>query len=192
MGYLITQILLCLLLAAAIGLVVGWLIRRFICQKQAQALEAGWAARLSRVETERDELAARVAELERSTVVSGQAASTSSATPSVSEHQPVSLQRASLAAGAEKPRFLPGPKGSPDDLKQISGVGPKLERTLNGLGVYHFHQLAQFTASNVAWVDEYLRFKGRIQREGWVEQAVELAAGRPTQFSRRYLSKKGK
>jgi NADH-quinone oxidoreductase subunit E len=192
MGYLITQILLCLLLAAAIGLVVGWLIRRFICQKQAQALEAGWAARLSRVETERDELAARVAELERGTVVSGQAANTSSAAPSVSPHQPASLQRASLAAGAEKPRFLSGPKGSADDLKQISGVGPKLERTLNGLGVYHFHQLAQFTASNVAWVDEHLRFKGRIQREGWVEQAVELAAGRPTEFSRRYSSKKGK
>ena len=192
MGYLITQILFYLLLAAAIGLVVGWLIRRFICQKQAQALEAAWTARLSRVETEREQLAARVAELERGTVVSGQAASTSSATPSVSEHQPVSLQRASLAAGAEKPRFLSEPKGSPDDLKQISGVGPKLERTLNGLGVYHFHQLAQFTASNVAWVDEHLRFKGRIEREGWVEQAVELAAGRPTKFSRRYLSKKGK
>ena len=93
MGYLITQILFYLLLAATIGLVVGWLIRRFICQKQAQALEAAWTARLSRVETERDELAARVAELERSTVVSGQAASTSSATPSVSEHQPVSFLR---------------------------------------------------------------------------------------------------
>jgi predicted flap endonuclease-1-like 5' DNA nuclease len=180
-----------LLLAAAIGLVVGWLIRRFICQKQAQVLEDGWAARLSRVETERDELAARVAELERGIVVSGQAASTASAAPSVSEHKPMSLQRASLAAGAEKPRFLSGPKRSPDDLKQISGVGPKLEGTLNGLGVYHFHQIAQFTASNVAWVDEQLRFKGRIQREGWVEQAAELAAGRATEFSRRYLSKKG-
>ncbi len=41
MGYLITQMLFCLVLAAAIGVVVGWLIRRFICQKQAQALEAG-------------------------------------------------------------------------------------------------------------------------------------------------------
>ena len=85
----------------------------------------------------------------------------------------MSLRRASLAPGAEKPRLL---------------SGPKLERTLNELGVYHFHQIAQFTASNVAWV-EHLRFKGRIQREGWVEHAVGLAAGRPTEFSRRYLSK---
>ncbi len=82
--------------------------------------------------------------------------------------------------------MLSGPKGNPDDLKQISGIGPKLGRTLNELGVYHFHQIAQFTASNVAWVDEHLRFKGRIQREGWVEQAVELAAGRLTEFSCRY------
>ena len=98
----------------------------------------------------------------------------------------MSLRRVSLAPGAEKPRLLSGPKGNPDDLKQISGIGPKLERTLNELGVYHFHQIAQFTASNVAWVDEHLRFKGRIQREGWVEQAVELAAGRLTEFSCRY------
>ncbi len=98
----------------------------------------------------------------------------------------MSLRRVSLAPGAEKPRLLSGPKGNPDDLKQISGIGPKLGRTLNELGVYHFHQIAQFTASSVAWVDEHLRFKGRIQREGWVEQAVELAAGRLTEFSCRY------
>jgi predicted flap endonuclease-1-like 5' DNA nuclease len=187
-GYLITQALLCLLLAAAIGLVVGWLIRRFICQKQAQALEAGWSARLSRVETQRDELAARVAQLERSIAGAGQATSA----PSASAHQPATLRRASLVPGAEKPRLLSGPKGNPDDLKQISGIGPKLERTLNELGVYHFHQIAQFTASNVAWVDEHLRSKGRIRREGWVEQAVELAAGRPTEFSHRYLPRTGK
>ncbi len=188
MGYLITQILFCLLLAAAIGLVVGWLIRRFIYQKQAQALEAGWSARLSRVETERDELAGRVAQLERGTAGAGQATNA----PSASAQQPMSLRRASLAPGAEKPRLLSRPKGNPDDLKRISGIGPKLERTLNELGVYHFHQIAQFTASHVAWIDEYLRFKGRIQREDWVEQAVELAAGRPTEFSRRYSPRTGK
>jgi NADH-quinone oxidoreductase subunit E len=185
MNYLVTQIVFCLLLAAAIGLVVGWLIRRFICYKQAQELEAGWSARLSRVETERDKLAARMVQLERSSAAAGQAMNTASA----DIRQPATLRRASLAAGAEKPRLLTRPQGSPDDLKQISGIGSKLERTLNGLGVYHFHQIAQFTASNVAWVDDHLRFKGRIQREGWVEQALELAAGRATEFSRRYMFK---
>jgi len=77
MGFLIAQVLFCLLLAAAIGLVVGWLIRRFICQNQVQALEAGWSARLSRLETQRDELAARMTQLERSTTAAGQATSAS-------------------------------------------------------------------------------------------------------------------
>ncbi len=80
-------------------------------------------------------------------------------------------------------------EGGLDDLKQIRGIGSRLERTLNELGVYHSHQIAQFTASHVDWVDEHLRFKGRTQREGWAEQAMELAAGRPIELSRRYVSK---
>ena len=100
---------------------VGWLIRRFICQKQARELETGWSVRLSRAETERDGLAARVAELERSAAGAGQATTRA---PSANVRRPATLQRASLAAGAEKPRLLPGPNGSADDLKQISGVGP--------------------------------------------------------------------
>ncbi len=103
MGFLITQVLFCLLLAAAIGLVVGWLIRRFICQNQAQALEAGWSARLSRVETQRDELAARMTQLERSTTAAGQATSATSASASVVTTCLVGTWRgeASLAVWAE-------------------------------------------------------------------------------------------
>ncbi|MGI9488308.1 MAG: hypothetical protein ACR2RF_20995 [Geminicoccaceae bacterium] len=75
--------------------------------------------------------------------------------------------------------------GVADDLKKISGVGPKLEKTLNGLGIYHFAQIAAFTPDNVAWVDRHLRFKGRIEREKWIDQAKTLAAGSDTEFSRR-------
>ncbi len=49
--------------------------------------------------------------------------------------------------------------------------------TLNFLGVYHFDQIAAWTPANVAWVDQYLRLRGRITRERWVEQAGELARG---------------
>ncbi len=66
-------------------------------------------------------------------------------------------------------------EGGADDLKKISGVGPKLEGTLNGLGIYHFDQIAGWTSENVAWVDNYLSFKGRIDREDWIEQAKVLA-----------------
>ena len=62
----------------------------------------------------------------------------------------------------------------PDDLKLISGVGPKLEGTLNGLGIYKFEQIAQWKKAERDWVDEHLKFKGRIERDGWVKQAKSL------------------
>jgi NADH-quinone oxidoreductase subunit E len=72
---------------------------------------------------------------------------------------------------------LSAPEGEPDDLKKISGIGPGIEKTLHGLGIYHFRQIAGFTSDNVAWVNQRLRFKGRIEREEWIEQARKLAAG---------------
>lgn len=62
-----------------------------------------------------------------------------------------------------------------DDLKRISGVGPKLEQTLNELGFFHFDQIAKWTETEIQWVDNRLKFKGRITRDDWIGQAVELA-----------------
>ena len=75
--------------------------------------------------------------------------------------------------------------GGADDLKRISGVGPKLEQTLNELGFYHFDQIANWGAQEIAWVDARVRFKGRIARDNWMEQAKILAAGGETEFSAR-------
>ncbi|WP_170331452.1 NADH-quinone oxidoreductase subunit NuoE [Ruegeria arenilitoris] len=75
--------------------------------------------------------------------------------------------------------------GKPDDLKMLKGVGPKLEETLNELGFYHFDQIAAWTPEQVAWVDARLKFKGRIERDGWIEQAAKLAAGEETEFAKR-------
>lgn len=66
--------------------------------------------------------------------------------------------------------------GKADDLKRISGVGPKLEETLNKCGVFHFDQIAVWNAEEIAYMDEQLTFKGRIEREDWPTQAAELAA----------------
>jgi predicted flap endonuclease-1-like 5' DNA nuclease len=81
---------------------------------------------------------------------------------------------------SDKPR-----KGGADDLKLISGVGPKLEQTLNELGVWHFDQVAAFTKADIAWVDARLRFKGRIERDDWMSQAKILAEGGETEFSKK-------
>ena len=64
-----------------------------------------------------------------------------------------------------------------DDLKQLSGVGPALEKKLHEAGVTTFAQIAAWTDADVAAMDEKLSFKGRIEREGWIEQAKELAKG---------------
>ncbi|MBY6200281.1 50S ribosomal protein L21 [Maritalea mobilis] len=62
-----------------------------------------------------------------------------------------------------------------DDLKKLSGVGPALEKKLLEAGVTSFAQIAAWTPEDVAAMDEKLSFKGRIEREGWIEQAKELA-----------------
>ncbi len=64
-----------------------------------------------------------------------------------------------------------------DDLKELSGVGPALEKKLHEAGVTTFAQIAAWTEDDVAAMDEKLSFKGRIEREGWIEQAKELAKG---------------
>lgn len=88
---------------------------------------------------------------------------------------------------AEKPEFLGKARDNgPDDLKMIKGVGPKLESLLHSMGVFHFDQIAGWTAAEVAWVDENLQgFRGRVSRDGWIDQAKTLADGGQTEFSSR-------
>jgi len=65
-------------------------------------------------------------------------------------------------------------EGTADDLKKISGVGPKLEEKLNALGIFHYWQVAGFSAEDVSRVDDELNFKGRIERDDWIGQAKKL------------------
>jgi NADH-quinone oxidoreductase subunit E len=66
---------------------------------------------------------------------------------------------------------------APDDLKAISGIGPKVEQVLNGFGVWTYAQVAGWTPEEIAWVEDTLGFKGRIGRDGWLAQAARLTAG---------------
>lgn len=86
-----------------------------------------------------------------------------------------------------RPEALDGPRGGKaDDLKQIKGVGPKMEKLCNSLGFYHFDQIASWSRDEVAWVDANLEgFKGRVTRDTWVEQARVLASGGETEFSKK-------
>ncbi len=74
---------------------------------------------------------------------------------------------------------------SSNDLKRIRGIGVLIERKLNSMGVTTYDHIANWTADDVDRVSQSLDFKGRIERENWVEQARILSAGGQTEFSRR-------
>jgi large subunit ribosomal protein L21 len=80
------------------------------------------------------------------------------------------------APKAEKAAEAPKAAAGADDLKQLSGVGPALEKKLHEAGITSFAQIAAWTDADVEEFGEKLSFKGRIEREGWIEQAKELAS----------------
>ncbi|MCR5859585.1 NADH-quinone oxidoreductase subunit E [Mesorhizobium sp. J428] len=88
-----------------------------------------------------------------------------------------SLTDKNRPAGIEKPSTL-------DDLKLISGVGPRIEGILHSLGIYTFAQVASWKKAEREWVDGYLNFKGRIERDDWVKQAKALAKGGVAEYIR--------
>jgi len=76
-------------------------------------------------------------------------------------------------------RGIEAPRGEPDDLKQITGITPKLEQRLNDAGVFHFWQIADLDPEQMAALDRRLKLKGQIEKEEWVGQAkkrVEVTA----------------
>ena len=84
-----------------------------------------------------------------------------------------------------KPMLFSSAPESVDDLKQIKGVGQVLQDKLNSLGIYQFKQIAEWTDEHVAWMDNFLSFTGRIDREDWRAQAKILAGGGTTEFAQR-------
>lgn len=80
-----------------------------------------------------------------------------------------------------------GAVGPPDSLLQIKGLGPKLNTLLEGLGITRFDQIAAWSVEDVVKVDEHLgAFKGRIERDSWIEQAGFLAKGAIAEFEAKF------
>lgn len=173
MIYLFGEMLLWLLLAFALGLLIGWWIWGRLGAR-AGALEADLAA----ARREADEAKAALRRCEGDLVACNDKLK---AQPSAAVAAPLVATAAPLAL------FLSAPDGDPDDLMLIKGIGPKLNKLLNTTGIFHFRQIASWTAEDVATVDAKLEmFKGRIVRDEWVAQAKLLAAGETAEFERRY------
>jgi predicted flap endonuclease-1-like 5' DNA nuclease len=217
------QIVVFLIVAAALGFAIGWLVRGARLEgaraaPRSSGAEAALADERDRLRTElqaareggvrleaaladsqklADTRGRRVRELEAEGASSqeriarlegelskagGSAASRAEVGPAAAappEPRPVAAVPPVEAIPGAPPHALAAPEGEPDDLKQISGIGPGIEKILHELGVYHFRQIAELTPANVAWLDQRLRFKGRIEREDWIGQARRLAAGGP-------------
>ena len=77
---------------------------------------------------------------------------------------------------AEQFELLTAPRGAPDDLAKLTGVGPQIIKKLNEHGVFHYWQLAAMTPAEAEKLDADLRFSGRITRDHWVDQARTLMA----------------
>jgi small subunit ribosomal protein S2 len=72
--------------------------------------------------------------------------------------------------------LLSAPRGAPDDLGKLTGVGPQIVKKLNEHGVFHYWQLAAMTDEEAVTLDADLKFNGRITRDKWSEQARALIA----------------
>ncbi|MCA1489872.1 NADH:ubiquinone oxidoreductase [Sinorhizobium alkalisoli] len=91
---------------------------------------------------------------------------------------------AAVPAAARKPKApkkqaTPAPKSrAGDDLKRISGLGPKLEQVLNGKGIRRLADIAALSAEDAARLDAEIGLDGRIARDDWVGQAKALMQGK--------------
>jgi small subunit ribosomal protein S2 len=81
-----------------------------------------------------------------------------------------------VASSTDQFELLAAPRGAPDDLAKIPGVGPQIEKKLNEHGVFHYWQLAAMTDEEAQKLDADLRFNGRIVRDKWTDAAKTLLA----------------
>ena len=89
---------------------------------------------------------------------------------------PVATPIEAYEAPAEAFELLTAPRGAPDDLAKLQGVGPQIVKKLNEAGVFHYWQIGAMTAADSAKLDADLKLNGRIERDGWVNQARALMA----------------
>lgn len=163
-----------LLVAYLIGCLIGYFLRASVFQK-AKAPAAAPAAAMARPAP----AAATVVSTTPATATSAPPASKKPAANKPATNKMLAAKATSKPAtkkALSAPKKLDAPRNDQkDNLKVIKGIGPKIEGQLNALGVYHFDQIAEWNRATIGWVDDHLSFKGRIDREKWVQQAKTLA-----------------
>ena len=190
MPQLTLELLLLMLLAFLIGCILGCLFRTIFATDDTPAVTTAKpdsgkpqaaAADASKAEPE--------AEIKPVPAADAKAGPAPKAKPAAPKPAAKAAAEPTSTGKPVRPKGLPSARdGKPDKLQMISGVGPKLEKTLHGLGYFHFDQIAAWGKDQVDWVDEHLRYKGRIERDEWIAQAKLLAADDMEQFNKLYGS----
>jgi len=172
-----SQMILCLLLAALLGFIIGYLFGKGTCADD-NCGEDNTAHKDDEGHTQSTQsIASSVESVSTSNSHNSQAPSSSSVATAAT---------AGNTTNHSKPKMLTSPRnGEADNLTRIKGVGDKIEEELNNTGIYHFDQIADWNTQNIAWADETLGFPGRVAREEWVPQAKILALGGESEFSKR-------
>ena len=154
MSHYLLELVLWMLLAFFIGCVFGYIARLMFSDAKAEVLEPVTAAPAKVVH-----VAAPIA--------------------------PKAAERAAPPGKMERPKGISSARsGKADKLQRISGVGPKNEKVLHNLGFFHFDQIAQWTPAEIEWVDDHLKFNGRIKREEWTKQCRLMADGKEEEFAK--------
>lgn len=181
MSYLLTQMFLYMIATFILGLLLGWLLWRFGRESAAPTI----LAQNEELMRERDELASSLD------------AARSNAFEERTEMEALRDENEKLKTGRvrvrsagrvvntrpkeerdeSQPEGINAPRGGrPDDLQQISGVGAKVEKALNHMGFYHFDQIANWSQSEIEWVEKNLEgSNGRVTQDDWQPQARILA-----------------
>jgi predicted flap endonuclease-1-like 5' DNA nuclease len=196
-----------ILIGLALLVLVAWLLAR--TNRKATVIDDGGAAPMAR-----DVLAEGAAPAPRNqALIDAAPAAVKEASPAAPAPEPVVVPVPELVAApvpepvaapvtAEAPVPAPAPAPAPaptpvsapapapataDDLGRIKGIGPKLVVLLGELGVTTYAQIAGWDDAEIARIDAHLgRFKGRITRDQWVEQAKLLSTGDEAVFTEKF------
>jgi NADH-quinone oxidoreductase subunit E len=165
MIYLIVKMLALLLIAAALGVALGWILRGARDREGIAAREAEAAARVATLRAERDAVDVSLAEA-RAQIAAAKAAVSAAAAEAAASEAPGQPQTAAKTEDVaaddqvdvehQRPAPLARPADGGDDLRVINGIGPKLEELLHELGIWRYGQIAALTPAEAAWVDDHL------------------------------------
>ena len=163
MWYLFGQVWLLLLIAFVLGWITHWF---FCCRKDDDELH------------DSSFKPSNISDTARPVVTETKVATAAPVVPDAAPAAPI-------VKDEWKPQGFVNQPDKVDDLKRIKGIGAVIEKTLNELGIYQFDQISSWDADNVSWVENFIAFPGRINREDWINQAKTLGAGGTTDFAKR-------